>query len=73
MSRAVFRYFQDFREALIRDHQQRWLSNSDLKGSGEDEARFRAQVIQDIIALDPESIVNFYVGQTAAEPIRSDY
>ena len=63
MSRAVFRYLTDFREALIRDHQQRWLSNADLPGNGESEARFRAQVIEEVITLQPGDITVFYVGR----------
>jgi hypothetical protein len=37
-----------------------------LGGKGEDEARFRAQVIEDIVNLTPEAIIEFYVGSDPA-------
>lgn len=49
----------------MRDHSARWLENSELPDGGEDEARFRAAVIQDILDLEPETIRNFYFGAEA--------
>ena len=61
---VIFRtYLADFRAALIRDHSARWLENAELPEGGEDEARFRAAVIQDILDLEPETIKTFYFGQ----------
>lgn len=60
---VIFRtYLSDFRAALIRDHSARWLENAELTDGGEDEARFRAAVIQDILDLEPETIRSFYFG-----------
>lgn len=47
--------------ALIRLHQEWWLSN--LKAAGQDdlEARIRAQIDQEVIDLTADDIINFYL------------
>lgn len=67
ISKAFRRYLSDFRAALLRDHQARWLANEEFPGKGEDEARFRAAVIQDILDLEPETIRTFYFGPEDGE------
>lgn len=58
-------YLADFRDELVRGHTKRWLNNNELPNASdpkasEDEIRFRAQVIQDILDLEPEDIRFFY-------------
>ena len=68
MSRAVFRYMADHREALIREHRDWWLSNTERAGDKDLEARLRAQIEQDIIDLSPDAIVRFYIGEEPPKP-----
>ena len=63
MSKAVFRYLADHREALIREHRDWWLNNTEPAGAKDLEARIRAQIEQEIIELTPNAIVRFYTGQ----------
>ena len=72
MSRAVFRYYQDHREALIREHRDWWLSNTEPAGTKDLEARLRAQIEQDIIELSPDAIIRFYTGEEPRKPPRLD-
>jgi hypothetical protein len=67
ISKAVFRYCQDHREALIREHRDWWLSNTEPAGNKDLEARLRAQIAQNFIDIDYDDIVGFYVPETRLE------
>ena len=60
-SRAVFRYCQDHREALIKLHQEWWLNNTEPADNKDLEARLRAQIAQDFIDIDYDDIAGFYL------------
>ena len=65
---AVFRYYQDHREAIAKLHLEWWLDKTELAGRDDLEARLRAQIAQDVIDLKADTIIKFYTGVDSHMP-----
>ena len=50
----------DYREQMQRDHLHRWEQDDLFLGDGEMEARLRCNLHNEIVTLEPETIMEFY-------------